>query len=226
MLIEDRTSLVAELLDNPPAMHWVGSEPQAWGLDPDVMRWVAEHLPAGANTLETGCGVSSIFFSLVSGRHTIVAPYDLTHQLARKWCEERGVATDHVRSVIDHSQEVLPTLETGPLDLILIDGAHAMPFPFLDWYFTARHLNVGGYLVVDDMQVRSCELLKDFLCSETARWRVAAEIDRAVIFERHGGELIPSDDWLGQPFNHMANGTTRPLPRRVAGRLKRAIGGS
>jgi hypothetical protein len=49
-----------------------------------------------------------------------------------------------------------------PLDIVLIDGAHAFPFPFLDWYFTASALKAGGLLVIDDVQIATGTILADF----------------------------------------------------------------
>jgi hypothetical protein len=36
------------------------------------------------------------------------------------------------------------------LDLVLIDGDHAFPASFIDWYYTAEQVKLGGYVIVDD----------------------------------------------------------------------------
>jgi hypothetical protein len=71
---------------------------------------------------------------------------------------------------IGPSQEVLPTLRSDAVDLALIDGQHAFPIFFLDWYFCDRWLWVGGVIVVDDTQLWTGHVLRDFLAAESG-WR-------------------------------------------------------
>ena len=39
---------------------------------------------------------------------------------------------------------MLRTWEPRPLDLVLVDGAHAFPYQTLDWWFLAPHVKIGG----------------------------------------------------------------------------------
>lgn len=72
----------------------------------------------------------------------------------------------------------------GPLDLILIDGHHGFPTPFLDWYYTADPLRVGGLLIVDDTQLWTGHTLKQFLLRQPG-WEVAKDFaPRSVVFRK------------------------------------------
>jgi hypothetical protein len=191
---------IEELITSPPAMHWSGGQPQRWEIDSRVLRWLADNIEADWRTLETGCGVSSLVFALRSASHTIVAPGDDQHERVRAWCDERGFSTAHVKSVVEQSQTALPMLPMDVIEVALIDGGHAFPLPFIDWYYTAVRLRAGGYLIVDDMHIRSCRLLRDFLATEDGRWRLDANLEAAVVFKKLNEVVIPRNDWVGQQW--------------------------
>jgi hypothetical protein len=45
-------------------------------------------------------------------------------------------------------------VELDPLDLVLVDGSHSFPQVFfIDWFYTAGALKIGGHLLVDDVHV-------------------------------------------------------------------------
>jgi hypothetical protein len=196
----DPTAAIEELIASPPVLHWLGGEPQRWGLDGATLRWLADRVEPDWRTVETGCGLSSVLFALKAAKHTIVAPNVHEHDSVRSWCAARGFSTAHVTSVVELSQVALPMLEPEPVDLVLIDGGHAFPTPFIDWYYLAGRLRTGGYVVIDDLHIRTCSLLRDFLAAERGRWCLRAEVGRAVIFEKLQTELIPESDWTGQPW--------------------------
>lgn len=213
-----REEAVEELIASPPPFNWHDGGPRYWGLHPAVLRWIADHVPAGGRTLETGCGASSILLALKAERHTVVAPWDRHHALARKWLEERELPTDSLESVVALSQDALPRLEPDQLDLGLIDGGHAFPVPFIDWYYIGRRLRVGGHLVVDDTQVRPCGLLCDFLRQEQRRWRQVDQVRTTAMFVKLSDVLVPPDDWVGQPWSHHG----LPAPTRL-GSVRAAV---
>jgi hypothetical protein len=211
MLTFDQT--IEELLADPPQLHFTADGPQSWSVGADVLRWLADNLESHWRTLETGCGYSSIVFMLSGAKHTIVAPYAPEHELARAWCEDRGFSTDRTTSIVDHSANALPKLADGPLDLGLIDGAHAFPMPFLDWYYIAERLRPGGVLLVDDIQLATCRLVHNFLCAELGRWEHVAVLGKTSMFRKVGGAVIPIEDWAGQPY-------VVAMSERPAGRLR------
>ncbi|MDQ6747541.1 MAG: class I SAM-dependent methyltransferase [Candidatus Dormibacteraeota bacterium] len=161
---------------------------------------MADQVQPGWRTLETGCGLSSILLATRAAHHTIIAPDQQEHEAVRRWCTEHHVATDHVVSILEVSQVALPALRQDPLDVVLIDGGHAFPTPYIDWYYTAQRLKVGGYMVVDDMHIRTCAILRDFMLAEVGRWQLAAEVGRAVVFQKLSDAVMPADDYCGQPW--------------------------
>lgn len=166
-----------------------------------VLKWMANNIPQGANTLETGCGYSTLVLASLSARHTVISPFPEEHELIKVWCADREISIDHVDFIASPSQDVVPHLACDRLDFILIDGDHAFPAPFIDWYYTADKLKVGGYLAVDDTQIPTGKILRDFLIEESKRWRLATEINKTAIFARtSNSEVAKGISWGQQPY--------------------------
>ncbi|MDQ3571562.1 MAG: class I SAM-dependent methyltransferase [Actinomycetota bacterium] len=139
-------------------------------------------------------------FALAEARHTVVSPATVEHDRIRDFCDEHDVSLANVTFIVGASQDILPTLPPNPLDLVLIDGGHAFPMPFIDWYYSAIRLRVGGCLLLDDTHIRTGEILREFLLSDTERWRLVSEVLASAMFEKADAEVIPLQDWLGQPY--------------------------
>jgi predicted O-methyltransferase YrrM len=85
----------------------------------------------GQRTLETGCGYSTIIFALKGARHTVISPVIEEHQHIREWCKANQIDLWTLEFKLAQSEDVLPALDRELLDLVLIDGWHAFPAPFL-----------------------------------------------------------------------------------------------
>ena len=171
-----------------------------WQLGADALALLLDSVRPGDRTLETGCGYSTVAFALAGANHTVVSPAQREHERIREWCAAHGVSTRAVTFVVGHYEDCLPNLGDGPLDFALIDGADAFPIPFLDWYYAAARLRTGGLVMVDDTHLLTGEILRDFLASESSRWRRVRELPTTAVFERLGSDLIPHQDWCGQPY--------------------------
>jgi hypothetical protein len=123
------------------------------------------------------------------------------------WCQEHGVGTAGVSFVAEPSERALPALADDLLDLVIIDGCHAFPWPFLDWFFTAEKLRVGGLLIVDDVQLRTGALLRDFLKAEAGRWSLERDFRTASLFRKTSEGVLAGIWWGAQPWG------AKPIPR-------------
>jgi hypothetical protein len=196
--MQSHDTILSALYAQWPRLHGDSGQDQ-WSLPPAVLDWIAKRVTPGCHTLETGCGYSTIMFAASGCHHTVISPIAAEHVRIRRWGESHGVDFRNVSFIASKSEDVLPTLRSPPLSLALIDGWHAFPGPFLDWFFVSRLLAVNGIVVVDDVQLRACRLLRDFLRAETGRWRLVAEIARAEMFEKLTNDLFVGD-WNTQPF--------------------------
>src|SRR5579863_709207 len=120
------------------------------------------------STAETGCGGSTIVLSQASEHHTSFAieGQERTITGLRQTSDFRG---DHVVFVEGETRDTVPRHPfEGELDLVLLDGPHAYPLPQIEFAYLFPHLRVGGWLVVDDIQIPSVHNLFTFLKKESS----------------------------------------------------------
>lgn len=195
---------------------------QDFSIGQPVLDWMLGALPAAPGTLETGCGYTTAVLAALEARHTVISPFAEEHALIEQWCSRHDVSCATVEFIARASQGVLPSLPNGPLDLVIIDGDHAFPAPFIDWYYTADRVRNGGFVVIDDIQIPTGALLRSFLSTEITRWRQVAEIGQTVIFQRITDDPVAEGiPWTHQPFCKVSKG--RNLFRRIRNRLRRPI---
>lgn len=161
MAIDDLDSLLAA----DPQLHRDGKGGlTSWSLPKDVLRFINSKLRPGLETLETGIGVSTLVFTLGGARHTSIAHHPDEVQNVARYCSEQNISTDNLTLINDRSENALPRImDDGPLDLVLIDGRHAFPTPIVDWYYTVIRLRVGGMMIVDDLALKTGQILAEFM---------------------------------------------------------------
>lgn len=191
---------VEELLADPPVVHDdLHGGRTSWALHDDVLRFLASRVDEKSSTLETGEGVSTVLFALHRCRHTCVTPNAVVVERLQTWCQDHHVSLDTVEFALGPSQEVLPHLPATPLDLVLIDGGHGFPLPFVDFLYTAPRLRVGGLLLVDDVQIWTGDVLRRFLRDEP-QWQMEWELPGRTVVFRRIAEAPVLREWMEQPF--------------------------
>jgi hypothetical protein len=210
-----------EILEHPPKPHRTAEgEYVSMKLAEDVVRFIHDHIDESSFTLETGCGLSTVLFALSGAHHICITPATDEIDLINEYCGRNGIALDNVTFYADASERVLPAIEFGPLDLVLIDGRHGFPAPFIDFYYTAARLKIDGLLVIDDTWLWTGEILKQFLLSEPA-WKLEADFHpRASVF-RKLAEGSQAREWTEQSYvvrNSILQLNTPPSHFVTAGR--------
>ncbi len=191
---------LAEIIKDPPSPHrGADGEYFALGFPEEVLTFIAGQVDQSSKTLETGCGLSTTVFALLGTQHIAISPAAYEFEQIKEYCHARDIATDQICFYAEPSELLLPNLACDLLDLVLIDGRHGMPAPFIDFYYTSRKLKVGGLLVIDDTWLWTGRVLKDFLLAEP-EW--ALEIDfppRTAVFRKlaDGSE---NKEWADQKF--------------------------
>jgi hypothetical protein len=184
--------LLDALLADPPVVHTMGRPDLlgVWATDRDCYEMIISSVRPGDLTLETGAGLSTLLFAAAGAAHTVVTPIDAERDRLVEAAARLGVDLGNVRFILAPSDDALPTLDPGPLSLVLIDGAHGFPAPILDWYYAGRHLRAGGLLIVDDIPLPAPATLLAFLESDPAWLRVKGT-DKWAAFRRQGdGTLL------------------------------------
>jgi precorrin-6B methylase 2 len=183
----------AELIDRASEFH-------AWdAMAPAALEGILKRGPFRFSA-ETGCGGSTIAISQSSDRHTAFAieGENLTITELRKHADLRS---EHVTFVEGETKDTLPGhVFAGELDLVLLDGPHAYPLPQLEFAFLFPHLRVGGWLIIDDLQIPSVHELFRFLERESS---VVLEevIVRTAFFRRVSASPSGPDGWSLQGMN-------------------------
>jgi len=189
-----------ELLNNPPQLHLDElGKPISWGISNDVLYFIDNHVDATSRTLETGAGISTILFGLKGTYHTCIVPDKDQVEKIKEYFKQHDLPINSVSFEIDTSEKTLPRLKVDDLDLVLIDGRHGFPTPFIDWYYASPKLKVGGILIVDDTQIWTGRVLKEFLISEP-EWKLDGEFSNktAVFIKMEDGSHWK--EWNNQPY--------------------------
>ena len=152
------------------------------------------------STAETGCGGSTIVLSQASERHTAFAieGNDRTITELRKHIDLR---IPHVTFVEGETRRTLPAYEfEGELDLALLDGPHAYPLPQMEFTYLFPRIRIGGWLILDDIQIPSVYELFRFLAKDSS---VTLEevIVRTAFFRRVSAPDLGPDGWALQGIN-------------------------
>jgi precorrin-6B methylase 2 len=205
-------SITDELRALPPGLHGEGNE--FWGLAWPALRWLEREVRPGMATLETGAGSSTLAFAAGGAEHVAVTPEPGEETRIRAQADRLGIDHSRVRFEIGPSHEVLPRLDSAPLDLVLIDGAHGFPYPVLDWWFTAERLEPGGRMLIDDAYMPPVAVLVDALRAQSG-WTVAESVGYRTVVVRKETDALPFWDWSGERIGGRMN--FRYLPPRERG---------
>jgi hypothetical protein len=188
-----------DLLNNPPLLHGSDDKPITYTLSDEALSFIDEHINSGTKTLETGAGISTILFALNGTEHTCIVPDKTQVERIKHFCTQNQISTQKIDFRIDGSENVLPQLRPTGLDLVLIDGCHGFPAPFIDWYYAGSGLKANGILIIDDTQLWTGDVLKQFLLAET-EWKHECDIlSRTAVFRKlKEYELLK--EWPLQPY--------------------------
>jgi predicted O-methyltransferase YrrM len=187
-------SLTDELRRTPPALH---GQTEFWGLAWEALAFIERTVQPGMATLETGAGASTIVFAARGAEHEAVTPSAEEAERITAECGRRGISTERLRFRLGSSADVLRDWEPRPLDLVLVDGAHAFPYPTLDWWYLAPHLKVGGLLLLDDAYMPPVAAVVDHVRGSRA-WALERPASFRTAVARKLADEVPPGEWTGR----------------------------
>lgn len=198
-----------------------------YGIAPDVLSFIANTVGEESRTLETGAGCSTLVFAIRGSEHIAVTRSQSEITLITQYATQRKIPLSKVSFVQESSDRYLPRCEASALDLVLLDGKHAFPWPIVDWFFTADRLRKGGVMIIDDAQMRSVSILAEFMQVDPG-WKLIRDFSGKTLAFRKIRDSVLDVAWHMQPFTvGQPPGTpTNPsLLRRLAGRMNRLTHG-
>ena len=91
---------------------------------------------------------------------------------------------------------------TEKLQLVLLDGPHAYPFPDLEYYYLYPHLDVGALFILDDIHIPTVHNLFQFL-RQDAMFELDEVVERTAFFTRTNAPVFDpvGDGWQEQNYN-------------------------
>jgi hypothetical protein len=188
---------LAQILEVSRSLHGSGSlsVPALLGLARHFSRRVIRR------SAETGTGASTLLASHLSEQHLVFAVND--DRSISSVLESPLLHRDAVTFIEGPSQKTLPAHPfREPLQAVLIDGPHAYPFPELEYFCFYPHLETGGLLVVDDIQIPTVHNLYRFLCDEQM-FQLLEVCGTTAFFERTAAPVFDpwGDGWWLQGHN-------------------------
>lgn len=193
--------------------------PSCCGIGRDVAKFIYDSVSGESTTLETGSGLSTLVFALRGSDHTTVTPSKGEVERIKEYALASQIPLQRVTFVTRSSDEYLPECNLSGLDLVLIDGKHAFPWPILDWFYSADRLKLGGILLLDDLQLASVGILRDFLAEDRKWEQVRCFRGQTAAFRKIAGS-VHDVAWHMQPYL-----TKRYVPEsRLLSLAKRAAG--
>ena len=196
-----------------------------YGIDAEVAYFIKDSISPYSQTVETGVGISTLIFAITNTIHTAITPNGDEVQLIRRYADAKKISLEHIQFVIESSDRYLPNSELNNLDMVLIDGKHAFPWPIIDWFYTADRLRQGGIMMIDDAHLNSVKILVDFMSADP-RWTVKRVFKNKTFAFRKERESIHAVAWHMQPYNFGINSHAGPGKRmlnRIIARLKMII---
>jgi hypothetical protein len=160
------------------------------------------------HSAETGSGASTLLFSHLSQHHTVFA-LDAGSGSITNVRRSPLLRPNVVTFVEGPTQATLPQHGFAQkLQLVLIDGPHAYPFPDLEYYFLYPHLDTGALLILDDVHIPTVHSLFQFL-QQDAMFELNETVQTTAFFTRTSAPTFDplGDGWWQQNYNR------RPLLR-------------
>jgi len=212
-----------QLIQDTPLIH--NERTRTWAIDDDLAKFLHENLEPGHITLETGSGLSTlVILGKRVAHHIAVSPVADELEVIRSFCLEHAIDPTPLNPIVARSQDFLPTAKLPSLDLVLIDGDHSFPIPFIDWFYTADKLKVGGWLIVDDTNIATGLLLADFMRADPKWQEVTRHPSGRFAIYKKTQHPIYDGNWENQPFLRDAYPTGRAKLTRMPSRHRRPPG--
>lgn len=156
-------------------------------------------------TLEVGLayGFSMLFFLAAikkngHGRHTTIDPFPW-HGIAYANAREVGMPLDVINEISERA--AVDLVRAGrQFDVIFIDGNHRFDNCLLDFTLLAKACNIDGYIIIDDMWMKSIRAVASFIQTNRRDFtHVSTPVRNIAVFKKIGDDTRKWDHFRGFP---------------------------
>lgn len=144
-------------------------------------------------TLEVGCGLGKSAVAIMlgtDGTHVVVDPFQDNYDRRGLGNIDRAGLADRLEFREEYSRTALPALlaEGRQFDFVFVDGSHRFDDIFVDFYFSDLLLAPGGYVVFDDLWMRTAQLVLSYIRTNRPDYRPVAGAPRTLAVVQKSGE--------------------------------------
>jgi len=169
-------------------------------MDEFVYQMIDKYAPEKGVSLETGAGLTTIFFAERSKSHQAISLFK--HDFMNKLddvAKEIDISLDNVKYTQGPSDKLLPVMGKRKYDFVLVDGGHEFPIPMIDWYYTHRNIKVGGFVMFDDVLLEAVNYTCRFLMADK-HWKLMERNQKCAIFKKLSNYNSTLLGWPDQNF--------------------------
>jgi len=223
----DTPEIVNSIAEIAPMLHTAGPMPPK--VLSAIYRRIAErHIRL---SMETGSGASTLLLSHCSSRHLVFADDGGNGSINNV---RTSPLLNHatVEFIEGPTQKTLPGfIFPGPMQLALLDGPHAYPFPDLEYFYVYQALEPGALFILDDIHIKTVNNLFSFL-KKDAMFRLDDVVGTTAFFTRTDAPAFcaTGDGWQSQGYNEKLlrrfdweRQAWQLLPQRVRRLIKRMM---
>ena len=163
----------------------------------------AEHIGPVNNSVESGCGKTTLLFSHLSANHLVFSVDGFARSISLTK-QSPLLNPNNVTIIEGPSQETLPSYTfTSKVAIALIDGPHGYPSPDLEYYYFHQLIETGGLLIIDDIRIPSIRRMFDIVNADDMFDLLEIVDNNMAIFRRSEAPLtyLNNDSWWAQGYN-------------------------
>src|SRR5262245_28177318 len=127
--IARRFSANESLLRHDLAERLASQSLECHGLNAETLDFLSSAVNDSTHSLEIGAGCSTLLFAINGATHTVVTPGADEIQRITDYAAQKEISLERVTFQCESSDKYLPKSTLQDLDIVLIDGKHAFPWP-------------------------------------------------------------------------------------------------
>lgn len=158
-----------------------------------------------SHSVETGTGVSTILFSRLSQNHKVFSTIGKVNRIQMA-LDSPLTEKNTIEFIEGPTQKTLADYHFDrKIQVALIDGPHAYPFPDLEYFYLYPLLETNGILIVDDIHIPTIYNMFQFIKADEM-FSLIEIVYRTAFFKRTNAPTLSpfGDGWNQQKYNEIA----------------------